>query len=102
VNANSVNDSDTKVWKRSLELAIYAVLSTVLVGHVLFISGEMEPHNELLVLAGALFGFTATFQLTPIWDFFANSESRISEHILSIVWEDDEQESALHDAKHAA
>jgi hypothetical protein len=102
MNANNVNWWNTSFWKRNLERTIYAVLAVVLIGHVFFINGLVGAINVLLLLVGTAFGFITTFQLTPLCDFLDNSENRISPHILSIVRDDEAQESTSIDAKCAA
>jgi hypothetical protein len=100
--ANGVSRLNTLAWNRNFEVALYALVACVMIGHVYFIQGRIHLGNALSVLVGMVFGFIAAFQLAPVTDFFANSENRISASVLSIVWDDEEKDSASIDTKNAA
>ena len=101
MNANNVYGRNAITSGRNIERLVYALLAAVFIGHVYFITGPVGILNVLLVIIGTVIGFMATINLTPIADLIEKGK-QISPEILSLVREDDTQDTREFSAKRAA
>ena len=65
MNAKSMSHSKHKQELKYVELGAYIVLASALIGHVLFVDGQVSAGNIVLIAMGIVFGIMASMTWTP-------------------------------------
>ena len=79
---NSISHFKNNNWKNIIEVLTYACVSTLLIGHILFIDGIVNYLNAAFVMLGIVCATLAIYLLTPISNWLSGKDVTMPAEII--------------------